>query len=239
MNTEPLENIFRINLKVKPDEKVLIFTDLIRKDESLSEKEKERRKTLLDIAIKLKDIGKDLCKKIIYFEYSATGSHGIEPPEELWRLAFGNKAIETLKKQGFLRKLLSKNTSKKELLEIKGIIKENKPDAVNAVIALSNFSTSHTNFRDLLTKCCGTRYASMPLFDPTMLDGAMLANWKEVKTRSERIKKILEGVEKIKIETSNGTEITLYKGKRKVHVDSGILTRQASFGNLPAGEVFL
>ncbi|MCX7988252.1 MAG: aminopeptidase [Thermodesulfovibrio sp.] len=239
MNIEPLKNIFKINLKIKANEKVLIFTDLIREDERLSEKEKLRRQKLKDIALKLREIGSSLCKEIIYSEYPAIGSHGIEPPEQLWKVAFGEKAIENLKRYGFFNKLLSKNISKMELLKIRQIIKENKTDAVNAVVAISNFSTSHTNFRDLLTKCCGTRYASMPLFDQTMLDGAMLANWKEVKTRSEKIKKILEGVEKIKIETSNGTEITLYKGKRKVHVDSGILTRRGSFGNLPAGEVFL
>ena len=238
MNTEPLKNIFMVNLKIKPYEKVLLFTDLIRKEEKLLEEEKQRRKNLIDVALKLKEIGKPLCKKIIYFEYPATGSHGIEPPEQIWNLAFGNKVIAKLKKKGLFNKLLSKEISKKELLEIKRIIKEYKNEAVNAVIALSNFSTSHTNFRDLLTKVCGTRYASMPLFDISMLDGAMCANWQEVHKRSSKIKSILDNISQIHIETPNGTKIKLYKDKRKVHIDSGVLSRKGSFGNLPAGEVF-
>lgn len=239
MNIEPLENIFKINLKVRPFEKVLLFTDLIKEDEKISLEERIRRETLKDITKKLREIGKSFCKKIIYFEYPSLGSHGIEPPEILWELAFGEKAIEKLKKAEIFSKLLTKSLSKKELNFAKELIKEYKKDAVNAVIALSNFSTSHTNFRDLLTKCCGTRYASMPLFDPSMLLGAMKADWKEVHKRSEGIKKFLSKVEKIKIETPNGTNITFDKINRKVHVDSGILTRKGSFGNLPAGEVFL
>lgn len=239
MNIEPLENIFRINLKLRPYENVLLFTDIIRGDETLSGYEKNRRKALRDIALRLKDIGENFCKKIIYFEYPATGSHGIEPPETLWKLAFGKKVIDKLNDKRLLNQLILKKISKRELFEIKKLIRQHKSDAVNAVIALSNFSTSHTNFRDLLTKCCGTRYASMPLFDPSMLDGSMKADWREVQKRSEEIKKILDRVEKIRIETPNGTDITFKKGNRKVHVDSGILTRKGSFGNLPAGEVFL
>ncbi|MEJ5226804.1 aminopeptidase [Thermodesulfovibrio sp.] len=238
MNIEPLDNIFRINLRVKPHERVLIFTDIIREDENLSEKEKLRRENLRTIAQQLLKIGKKLCN-VIYFEYPSLTAHGIEPPEKLWQLAFGEEAIEKLKKAEIFSKLLAKSLSKKELNFAKELIKEHKNQAVNAVIALSNFSTSHTNFRDLLTKCCGTRYASMPLFDPSMLFGAMRADWREVKKRSLETKKILDRVEKIKIETPNGTNIEFEKGNRKVHVDTGILSRKGSFGNLPAGEVFL
>ncbi len=239
MNLKPLENIFRVNLKVKPSERVLLFTDLIREDESLSAEEKQRREAIKDVALELKEIGISLCKEIIYFEYPATGSHGIEPPEKVWELAFGKEAIKKLKEKGFLEKLLSKKITKGEIYEIRKIIKAYCTHAVNAVIALSNFSTSHTNFRDLLTKVCGTRYASMPLFDPSMLIGAMMADWEEVHKRSEKIKRLLDKVERIEIETPNGTKITFAKGRRKVHIDSGILIRKGSFGNLPAGEVFL
>lgn len=239
MNIKSLENIFKINLKVKPYEKVLIFTDLIKEEERISLEERQRRENLRDIAKKLKEIGKYFCKEIIYFEYPSLGSHGIEPPERLWQLAFGEKAIDKLKKTELFSKLLSKSLSKNENNLIKELIREYKHLAVNAVIALSNFSTSHTNFRDMLTKLCGTRYASMPLFDPSMLDGAMKADWREVEKRSFKIKKIIDRVEKINIETPNGTNMTLEKGNRKVNVDAGLLTRKGSFGNLPAGEVFL
>lgn len=239
MNLKPLENIFKVNLKVKPYERVLLFTDLIREDEKLSQEEKQRREALRDVALKLREIGESLCKEIIYFKYPATASHGVEPPEKLWELAFGKKAIEKLRQRNLLEKILSKNLSKKDLYPIRAIVKEYCRDAVNAVVALSNFSTSHTNFRDLLTRVCGTRYASMPLFDPSMLSTAMMADWKEVHKKSEKIKKLLDQVEGIQIETPNGTKISFAKGKRKVHIDAGILTCRGSFGNLPAGEVFL
>lgn len=128
---------------------------------------------------------------------------------------FGKRTFDDLKNRGFLEKLISKEITEKELLTVKKIIKTHKYDAVNAVIALSNFSTSHTNFRDLLTRICGTRYASMPLFDISMLDGAMSADWMKIYKRGLKIKKILEEVVKIRIETPNGTDITLFKNKEK------------------------
>lgn len=237
MNLEPLINIYKINLKVKKQEKVLIFTDTIREDEILDESEIKRRNALKEIAKALEKIGKNFCKKTIYSEYPSSGAHGIEPPEKIWRIAFGEKAIDALKKANLFEKLVTKNILRKELLQIKEILKHFS-EAVNAVIALSNFSTSHTNFRDLLTKVCGARYASMPLFDPAMLDGAMNADWKQIHKRGAKLKEILDSTVKIRIETPNGTEIVLIKGKRKVHIDSGILSRKGSFGNLPAGEVF-
>lgn len=239
MNVEPLINIYKTNLKIKKDENVLIFTDTIREDEVIPENERTRRNALLEVAKKLQQVGKTFCKKVIYAEYPSLGVHGMEPPEKIWRLAFGDRAIDNLKKTGLFEKLLSKNISKKEKLMVKKIIKENCSNAVNAVIALSNFSTSHTNFRDLLTKLCGSKYASMPLFDISMLDGAMCADWKQIKKRGVALKRVLDSISKIHINTPNGTEIKLLKGKRKVYVDSGILTRKGAFGNLPAGEVFL
>lgn len=238
MNITPLKNIFKINLGIRPYERVLIFNDTVREDENLSLEEIKRRESLRKIASVLIEIGRNFSKEILYAEYPATGGHGIEPPEEIWKLGFGEKVIKKLKKAGIFEKLITKNISSKEILRVKEIIKQNCGEAVNAVIALSNFSTSHTHFRDLITKVCKTRYASMPLFDPSMLDGAMNANWKKVYERSLEIKKILDKTIKIKIKTPNGTEIEMLKEKRRVYIDSGILTRKGAFGNLPAGEVF-
>lgn len=238
MNLEPIINIYKINLKVKSYEKVLIFTDTIREDEILTVEERHRRHSLVEIARIIREIGKDFCKEILYAEYPSLGSPGIEPPEEIWKIAFGDKTIKNLKKTKLFHKLLSKNISSQEIHLIKEIVKQHCNEAVNVVIALSNFSTSHTNFRDILTKFCGTRYASMPLFDLSMLDGSMTTDWKTVKHRALKVKQILDRGIKIKIKTPNGTEIEILRGKRKIYIDSGILTRRGSFGNLPAGEVF-
>jgi leucyl aminopeptidase (aminopeptidase T) len=43
----------------------------------------------------------------------------------------------------------------------------------------------------------------------------------------------------IRVKTPNGTSIRFSKRGRKAISDTGILTKKGSFGNLPAGEVFL
>lgn len=237
MNTEPLINIFKINLKIKKHEKILVFTDFPT-ETNLPKSELTRRLKLTQVAQTVYEIGKDFCRDIKYYQYPSLGCHGKEPPEEIWILAFGKKSVNEIKTSGLFIKLINKEISSKELKKVREIVRKYKDDAVNAVVALSNFSTSHTNFRDLLTKICGTRYASMPLFDISMLDGAMNADWKEIQKRGIKLKKLLDSIEEIEIITPNGTEIKMKRGKRKVHIDSGILTKKGSFGNLPAGEVF-
>jgi leucyl aminopeptidase (aminopeptidase T) len=238
MITKAIQAIFKVNLGVKRDEKVLVFTDRISPSEVLQENDLCRRERLRDIALLVSEIGRSFTKKIIYYEYIATGSHGAEPPKELWEIAFGRKTVDELNKRGLLSKILRKEATAQDLIETKNIIKKNVRYAVNAVIALSNYSTSHTRFRDFLTTICGCRYASMPLFDTSMLEGSMNVNWKGLSKRTRSIANILKKAEEIEIKTPNGTHITMTKGNRKVFSDDGILTRPGSFGNLPAGEVF-
>ena len=86
---------------------------------------------------------------------------------------------------------------------------------MNAVIALSNYSTSHTRFRDLLTRICKTRYVSMPLFDAAMLEGAMNVNWRAIDRRTRSIARIVNKAEAVEIKTPNGTSISFSKKGRK------------------------
>ncbi len=111
--------------------------------------------------------------------------------------------------------------------------------AVNAVIALSNYSTSHTRFRDFLTRVCCARYASMPLFEASMLEGSMDVDWKALAKRTIAVAKKVNTAETIEVATPHGTHISFSKKGRKALPDTGILTRPGSFGNLPAGEVYL
>lgn len=238
MLTKAIQSIFKINLGVKRDEKVLVFTDRISPDEIIQEGDICRRERLRDVALLVSEIGKSFTKKILYHEYTATGSHGTEPPEEIWILAFGKKTVDDLKRGDILSKILKKEISAEDIKKAKDIIKKNKRYAVNAVIALSNYSTSHTRFRDLLTTVCGCRYASMPLFDASMLEGSMNINWRDLSKRTRYIANILKKAEALEIRAPNGTHLTMKKGDRKVFSDDGILSKPGSFGNLPAGEVF-
>ncbi|MBI4823947.1 MAG: aminopeptidase [Nitrospirae bacterium] len=194
---------------------------------------------LRDIAILTAEAGRSLSKKVLFYEYPATGTHAKEPPLKLWECAFGKRAISALKKAGILKPLLSKKATDAQIKQAQKIILRYKKSAPHAVIALSNYSTTHTLFRNLLTKVCGSRYASMPLFDVGMLETGMAVNYKELKKRTDLISKTLRKADSIEIKTSNGTHLKFQRGKRKIHSDTGILTKAGSFGNLPAGEVFL
>ncbi len=239
MITRAIRNIFRVNLNVKKSESVLVFTDRPFEKEVIEETDRCRRERLRDIAILTAETGRGFCKNIFYHEYPATGSHGVEPPQELWAIAFGEKTFKKLKAQNLLIPLINKSAKDTDIKKAEEIISRHRRYAVNAVVALSNYSTSHTRFRDLLTRMCGVRYASMPLFDAAMLEGAMNVDWKALARRTKDIAKTVNRAEAVEITTPNGTNISFSKKGRKADSDTGLLTKPGSFGNLPAGEVYL
>ncbi|MGO9013702.1 MAG: aminopeptidase [Dissulfurispiraceae bacterium] len=215
-----------------------MFTDTITAAETVDEQEHCRRERLRDIALLTAEIGKVYAKKIIYKEFPATGSHGSEPPEELWRSAFGDTTLNELRKSELLDDLLDKTLAGDRLNKAAAIIAKHKRSAVDAVIALSNYSTSHTQFRNFLTGLCGSRYASMPLFDFAMFEGPMGTDWKELSKKTLAVAKMVNKAETVEVTAPNGSGLTLSKKGRKALADTGILTRPGAFGNLPAGEVF-
>lgn len=239
MITSALRDIFRVNLNVKKQERVLLFNDRVSEKETVSESDRERRSKLRCLSLLAAETGKSFSRSITSYEYPATGSHGSEPPSELWKLAFGEKAVGTLKKERLLSPILNKTAKDKDIKQAEDIIKRYRNHAVHCVIALSNYSTSHTRFRDFLTRICGCRYASMPLFDISMLEGAMNVDWKELSKKTLQIAKVVNMADSVEIKTPNGTRISFSKKGRRALSDTGILTRRGSFGNLPAGEVFL
>ena len=239
MLTESIRAIFTTNLGIRRGERVLVFTDKLSEKELLDPRDQCRRERLRDIAYLTAEIGKSFTKNILFHEYPSVRSHGAEPPEELWQLAFGARVVKELAGSGLLLPLLSKEISDRGTKKAEALIRAQRDSAVNAVIALSHYSTSHTRFRDFLTRICGSRYASMPLFEPSMLEGAMNVDWKALAKRTAAIAKTVNRAETVKITTQNGTRLSLSKKGRKALPDTGILTRAGSFGNLPAGEVYL
>lgn len=239
MLAEAIRAIYTKNLGIKRTESVLVFTDRIREGEVLDVTEQCRRERLRDIAILTAEVGKAFTKRVSFHEYPATMAHGAEPPEELWRLAFGQRAVDRLIREGLLMPLLTKEITDGEIKGAEAIIRKYRDFCIDAVIALSNYSTSHTRFRDLLTRMCGTRYASMPLFDVSMLEGAMDVDWRALSMRTKQIAQMVNRADYIEMETSNGSILSFSKRGRRAEADTGILTRPGSFGNLPAGEVYL
>ncbi|MDP2168167.1 MAG: hypothetical protein Q8J64_07545, partial [Thermodesulfovibrionales bacterium] len=224
---------------MKRSERVLVFTDKPSPHEAVEPEDLTRRRNLRDISLITAELGRGIAKEIIFCEYPATCVHAKEPPKKLWELAFGKKAVSALRSEGLLAPILSKKADDLKLKNAEGIILKHKRHAVDAVIALSNYSTSHTAFRNLLTKVCGARYVSMPLFDVRMLEGAMAVDYKALGKRTRLIAREVGRADSIEIQTPNGTDISFSKKGRKAHADTGELARPGSFGNLPAGEVFL
>lgn len=237
MPSEALEKIYTVNLGVKEDERVLVFTDLIGENEEVSDDERGRRQALVGIASDVAEAGESLCD-VEYLEFTAVGSHGKEPPKELWEACFGAKAIDMLDKKELLSLILSKKANADVLKAAEEII-EKYAECPAAIIALSNYSTSHTRFRDFLTRVKGVRYASMPLFERFMLEGAMTADWTDVERRTKRLVSMMSGADTVVITSHNGTSISFSIKGRETLPDTGILTERGSFGNLPAGEAFL
>lgn len=234
-----IRNIFRINLGVKKNERVLIFHDKVTKKEDVDDADKERRSKLSYLSLLTAEVGKNLCRSITRYEYPATGSHGAEPPVTLWELAFGKKTVKQLRDARVLFPLLKKTAKESDMKQAEDIVQRHTDDAVHCVIALANYSTSHTRFRDLLTRICGCRYASMPLFDISMLEGSMNVDWKALARKTLEIAREVNKAAFIKVKTPNGTFLSFSKKGRKPIADTGILTRRGSFSNLPAGEVYL
>ena len=239
MITTVLRNIFTKNLSVKRDERVLVITDTPAPRELLDAGAAEQRTRLSCIAFLAAEIGKTVAREVVCLEYASAGAHGVEPPAMAWEKAYGRKAVAALRKHRLLGRLLAKKMTDKELRTAEDVIRSHKADAVAAVIALSYFSTSHTRFRDMLTRICGGRYASMPLFDVQMLEGPMHVDWKALAARTKKIAIAVAGAEFISIKTPNGTDMSFSVTGRTAAMDTGLLNTPGAFGNLPAGEVYL
>ncbi|KAF0177850.1 MAG: aminopeptidase [Nitrospirae bacterium] len=238
MFTSVIRSIYTTNLGIKSHESVLVFTDTIEPGESLSEVDRCRRLRLQDVALLTAEVGRAFAKKVHYLQYPAMRSHGVEPPAEVWEAAFGKKAITALDKAGVLEPIFQKETTDAILLKASFILKKHVRVAVDAVIALANYSTSHTRFRELLTRVSGARYASMPLFDVSMFGGPMSVDWKALASRTRAIAKMVNNAELVEITTPDGSHLKLSKKGRKALPDTGMLTKPGAFSNLPAGEVF-
>ncbi|OSS42647.1 Leucyl aminopeptidase (aminopeptidase T) [Desulfurella amilsii] len=228
-----IRKILKNNMGLKPNERCLVFTDLL--NEEVDEKQKLRRKKLPLIAKAFFEEASSIAKAL-YFEYLSLGSPANEPPFELWEIAFGKpctKEFEHLK-----GKILAKTLSNEEKIFIESAVKQ-KNESVDVVVALPNYSTSHTFFRKLLTNTCGARFASMPLFDEDMLFGPLSIDLEGLKDNTLRVYEVVKGANIIKINAKNATQIEFNIEGREFLADYGLLDKPGSFGNLPAGEVFI
>ncbi len=205
------QSLFEVNMGVKPGEKILVFSDTVRSDEKPAPSESDRRRRLLDVAREAAGYADSTYGNCRFLSFAATAASGAEPPELLWRGAFGDFVVDSLAGEGILPALLSKQATVDQLARAEEIVMAGGNDAANVVIALSNNSTSHTRFRSLLNKT-GCRFASLPHFDPEMFFTSMRVDWHLLSERTSLLAERINRAVEIRVECGNGTR--MHFGKR-------------------------
>ncbi len=231
-------SLFEINMGRRQEDRILVFSDLIREDELLTDSDRDRRSRLHSTAFSLANFAEKKYGRTGFVDFPATQASGIEPPVVLWNSVFGASIISQFKDKGILEGLLSKTIDKAGLETARDIVAAGAEMVADIIIALSNNSTSHTNFRKLACHA-GARFASLPHFDPDMFGTSMTVDWHALARRTAAVVEAVNRAEWAHIECPNGTVMDICKMGRSAEGDDGILTADGAFGNLPAGEAYL
>jgi len=223
MYREAIYKLYKVNMDLKDNERLLLITD--------TEKD-----YLVDLMEDFVDVAGVITKEVKHHIYPSLKGHGKELPEEVWRLTFGERAVEKLREKGLLEKVLFKEDyPESEVFEILTSYAEEVP---HVVVAFPYYSTTHTFFRKALTVAFGCRYASMPLFEPDMFFGPMDVDWAYVASLSQDVADILSEAEWVHVR-AEGTDIEFSIKDRKAIADTGLFHQEGQCGNLPAGEAFV
>lgn len=83
------------------------------------------------------------------------------------------------------------------------------------------------------------RWGFGAFIDEDVLHAELTADYREVARVARGLAAKLEGATEVHMTSAAGTDLRLTIAGRPVHMDTGILTEPGSFGNLPAGEVFV
>ncbi|KAA0892231.1 aminopeptidase [Oryzomonas rubra] len=231
-------SLFETNMGIRANERVLVFSDTIRADETVSASDRDRRVRLNATARMAAAFAARTYGSGGFVEFPATPASGAEPPRELWLATFGADAIGELEQTGLLAKLLAKQAAPDEIATAREIILAHRHAVADVIIALSNNSTSHTRYRALAC-ATGTRFASLPHFDPDMFHSSMTVDWQALADRTARLVAAVNRAEWIRVTCPNGTDMMICKQGRHAGGDDGLLTAPGCFGNLPAGEGYL
>ncbi len=235
---EAFKSLFETNMGVRKGENILVFSDTVRQDEAPSPSDADRRERLHRAAEEASRFASAVYGNTVFVSYPATAAPGAEPPEVLWMAALGESVAGRLAEAGILPKLLAKSATADQLTLAEKIVLEGRESAADVIIAMANNSTSHTRFR-ALANAAGARFASLPNFDPEMFYTSMRVDWRLLAERTELMADAVNNAASIMVECPNGTRMSFDKRGRVAKGDNGLLTEPGSFGNLPAGEVYL
>ena len=235
---EAYASLFTTNLGISKGERIVVFGDTIRADETPLAADEERRRRLHGVAVETGEFARKTYGNADFISFPATPASGAEPPEILWRAVFGDGIVDRLAAAGIFSRLLAKTADKDDVQTATDLVLAAQGDIADVVVALSNNSTSHTRFRSLVN-IAGGRFASLPNFDPDMFFTSMKVDWQALAERTGRLATAVNLATEIEVETPNGTRMQFGKRGRTAEGDDGMLTTPGSFGNLPAGEVYL
>lgn len=230
--------LFNINMGYRSGEKILIFSDLIRDDERITDNDRDRRTRLHQTAGELAVFADQQYGNARFCDFPATAASGVEPPLTLWSAVFGESVIQQLEVVGLMGALLDKRIDVVGLEQARALVLAEKKSVADIIIALSNNSTSHTNFRKLACHT-GARFASLPHFDPEMFATSMTVDWHALAARTAKLVEAVNRAEWVYVECPNGTVMHICKQGRQAEGDDGLLIADGAFGNLPAGEAYL
>jgi len=230
-------SLFETNMGIAPGETVLVFSDRIRQDEAPSESDRDRRLRLNETARQAAGFASSTYGSGQFVDFPATTASGVEPPQMLWEATFGRSIMSGLQKSGILDDLFDKCVTPEQLTRAREIVSASAADVPRIIIAMSNNSTSHTNYRKLACHA-GARFASLPHFDPDMFGTSMDVDWTALADRTARLVAAVNRAEWVNVECPNGTAMHICKRGRDAGGDDGLLTAPGCFGNLPAGEAY-
>jgi len=157
--------------------------------------------------------------------------------DSLWEL--GRSFYEGLKSLGIEVIIMGMKT--------RGIHGEEPPPAVaeamrqtDIALLITTKSLSHTDARRAAsTSERRPRIASLPNADPTRIDRLLNVNYDEMLRHAMALSVLLEKTKQVHLVTKAGTDLVMNIEGRQPHLDVGLLSAPGSFGNLPAGEVYL
>jgi leucyl aminopeptidase (aminopeptidase T) len=108
--------------------------------------------------------------------------------------------------------------------------------AADVVLAPTTNSLSHTQAR---VEACeaGARIATLPGITKEIFTTSMLADYEDIRRRSEALYDMLSEADEVHVTSPLGTDIRLNVRMKYWHTDTGVLHEPGDFGNLPAGEL--
>ncbi|MCX8164359.1 MAG: aminopeptidase [Aquificaceae bacterium] len=223
MYEEHIYRLLKVNLNLQEKERLLLLTD--------TEKD-----YLVELMEDFLNVAGGLTREVIHCVYPSLCMHGREPPEEVWRLSFGDQVVEKLKLLHLMDNIIHKEEyAEEEAIQVFRDFAESVP---NVVVAFPYYSTTHTFFRKVLTEVFGCRYVSMPLFEPEMFEGPMDVDWNYVAGLSTDVADMLSEAEWAHVK-AEGTDMEFSLAGRMSIADTGLFHRKGQYGNLPAGEAFI